>query len=195
VALSDDDGESWLIKRLPGAYSAHRKMPSVGYCVARQAPNGIIHLVTTLNGPALHFELNEAWILSDATLDDSDPRLDQNSARQVDRVTPHRETYATGEPRVTWTTAVADDGRSVLHGPETWFYPNGAKQRAAEYAFGRKVGHESYWSPDGTLMLEWVHHEDGTSQWTTYWPDGSKRSESTWQNHELVPGSDRFFSK
>lgn len=60
VALSDDDGETWRIKRLPGTYVPHRKRASVGYCVARQAPNGVIHLITSLNKPARHYELNEA---------------------------------------------------------------------------------------------------------------------------------------
>ena len=32
----------------------------------RQAPNGMIHLITTMNNPCLHFEFNEAWVMSDA---------------------------------------------------------------------------------------------------------------------------------
>ena len=30
------------------------------------APNGVIHLLTSMNHPGQHFELNEAWILSEA---------------------------------------------------------------------------------------------------------------------------------
>jgi formylglycine-generating enzyme required for sulfatase activity len=193
VALSDDDGETWRIKRLPGAYSAHRKMPSVGYCVARQAPNGVINLITSLNGPALHFQMNEAWILSDASFADDDPRMDQSTATAVTQGAERRETYPDGKPRITWSTGIANDGRVLLDGKETWFYPDGSRQREAEYKLGRKVGHETYWSATGAKQWEWTYHEDATSEWTTYWSDGSKRSESTWKNHELVTGSDKFY--
>jgi hypothetical protein len=195
VALSDDDGETWHIKRLPGAYSEHRKIPSVGYCVARQAPNGLIHLITTLNHPALHFEMNEAWILGETTLADDDGAMDRSAATKIARVTEHRENYANGKPRVTWSAGIADDGRVLLHGRETWFYEDGRKQREADYAFGRAMGAETYWSPTGAKEWEWRHQADGTSEWTTYWPDGRRRSVSLWKNHELVPGTDRFFER
>ncbi len=193
VALSDDEGETWHVKRLPGATSAHRNKPSLGYCVARQAPNGVIHLITSLNHPALQFELNEAWILSDATLADDDPRLERSAATAVSGVKSHREDYPDGRPRLTWSSGVADDGRVLLQGKETWFYPNGAKQHETDYRLGEKVGHETYWSPEGVKQWEWEHHSDGTSDWATYWSDGSRRSESTWKNHELLPGTDRFY--
>ena len=56
VALSDDDGETWKTRQLPG-------MVTVGYTTATQAPNGVIHIVTSKNLPPLDIELNEAWIL------------------------------------------------------------------------------------------------------------------------------------
>ncbi|MGH7556527.1 MAG: SUMF1/EgtB/PvdO family nonheme iron enzyme, partial [Gemmatimonadota bacterium] len=72
VALSDDEGEMWMIKRLPGAEEHERaerraemRGETIGYSVARQAPNGIIHLITSMNAQALHFALNEAWILAE----------------------------------------------------------------------------------------------------------------------------------
>ncbi len=36
---------------------------TVGYTTATQAPNGVIHVVTSKNAPALHIELNEAWVI------------------------------------------------------------------------------------------------------------------------------------
>ena len=194
VALSDDEGETWRIKRLPGAFSQHRGWPSVGYSVARQAPNGLIHLITTLNHPALHFELNEAWILSDATFADNDATMERSAATKVAAAQPHTENFADGTPHITWSSGLGDDGRVLLHGTETWFYPGGAKQREATYRLGVKTGAETYWSADGTKLWEWNHRDDGTSEWTTYWPDGTKRSESTWKNHELIPGTDQFFA-
>lgn len=194
VALSDDDGETWRVKRLPGAFSQHRGWPSVGYSVARQAPNGVIHMITTLNHPALHFELNEAWILGDATLADDDAAMDHGAATKIAKVVAHRETYDNGKPRVTWSSGVANDGRVLLDGKETWFYADGKKQREADYVLGVKRGTEISWLPNGTKEWEWQHRDDGTSVWTTYWTDGKKRSESTWRNHELVPGTDKFYA-
>jgi hypothetical protein len=69
VALSEDDGKTWAIKSLPGAQPHWRPEamgghPTLGYSAAAQGPDGMIHLITTLNIPCLHFEFNEAWILS-----------------------------------------------------------------------------------------------------------------------------------
>src|SRR5262249_14369568 len=81
VALSGDEGRTWKIKTLPGTLHheawTHGSRPgwnerrhgegTLGYTVATQAPNGIIHLITSMNHPSQHFEMNEAWILSDST--------------------------------------------------------------------------------------------------------------------------------
>lgn len=55
VALSDDDGATWTTRRLPN-------LVTVGYTTATQAPNGVIHIVTSKNEPPVHIELNEAWV-------------------------------------------------------------------------------------------------------------------------------------
>lgn len=193
VALSDDDGETWRIKRLPGNFSVQRGKPSVGYSVARQAPNGMIHIVTSCNHPGLHYELNEAWILSDATFADDDAAMSRSHATAVSNVREYRENFADGSPRVTWSSGRGDDGRVLLHGKETWYYAGGAKQREAEYRLGVKTGRETFWAPNATKEWEWDHRADGTSVWRTWWSDGSPRSESTWKDHRLVPGTDRLF--
>jgi formylglycine-generating enzyme required for sulfatase activity len=57
VALSDDDGDTWQQRDLPGVCT-------VGYTTATQAPNGVIHVVTSKNTPADYdIELNEQWVL------------------------------------------------------------------------------------------------------------------------------------
>jgi hypothetical protein len=71
VAISDDDGAMWRFKTLPGTQPHEKpefqKDPdTLGYSAMKQAPNGMIHLITTMNTPCLHFEFNEAWLTSDA---------------------------------------------------------------------------------------------------------------------------------
>jgi hypothetical protein len=57
VATSDDDGATWTCRDLPIA-------STVGYVTATQAPNGVIHIVTSKTKPVpVHIELNEAWVL------------------------------------------------------------------------------------------------------------------------------------
>ena len=121
--------------------------------------------------------------------------MDRSTATAIEQVTEYREAYADGSPRVVWSSGVANDGRMLLHGRETWYHPGGAKQHEVDYRLGVKTGRETYWAPDGTKQQQWVHRDDGTSDWTTWWPDGAKRSESTWKSHELVPGTDKFYAR
>jgi hypothetical protein len=65
VALSDDEGETWRIKKLIGTQRGNKLNDTLGYCVARQAPEGLIHIITSRTRPSVHFELNEAWILTE----------------------------------------------------------------------------------------------------------------------------------
>ncbi|MGH7587194.1 MAG: SUMF1/EgtB/PvdO family nonheme iron enzyme [Gemmatimonadota bacterium] len=192
VALSDDEGETWRMKRLPGAEeheSAERRAEmrgeTIGYSVARQAPNGVIHLITSMNEQALHFALNEAWMLAS---DDPAPEAPPDgsvslgsTATGIADVRTYEERVA-GEPRATWSGGVADDGRWLLHGPETWSYPAGGTQWEATYEMGRKVGKETFWREDGSVLWTWDHRADGTGVWTRFWPNGQKRSESTWRD-------------
>ena len=163
VALSDDDGRTWKMKKLPGtlpheSYSLApperraRMMSSgtLGYSVAAQAPNGVIHLVTSMNHPSQHFEMNEAWILA-------------------------------GDNAV-----VQPAGPYRLNGTETWRYPNGARQYEVTWKDGVKVGEETYWSKDGKTKWKWVHQPDGLSVWTQYWPNGNRSHESSWRDGKCI---------
>ena len=74
AALSDDEGETWQIRRLisddgPGKYftggawtlrylMSHSSSAPRGYLSACQTPNGVIHLINS----AHHFEFNLAWL-------------------------------------------------------------------------------------------------------------------------------------
>jgi hypothetical protein len=191
VALSDDEGETWRIKRLVGAQlheaperAERMKGPTLGYAVARQAPNGLIHLVATMNNPCLHFELNEAWILDGDASERPDSELMASRATRILEVKTFEERYPDGKPKATWAGGVADDGRFLLHGGETWYHEDGSKQWEVTYDLGRKRGLETYWSREGRRLWSWDHRADGTSTWTRWWPSGQKKAESTWRGLE-----------
>jgi hypothetical protein len=160
------------------------KGPTLGYAIAAQAPNGMIHLLATMTTPCLHFELNEAWILDGPGNERPDRELMAPSATSVAEVKSFEERYPSGKLAGTWSGGVADDGHFVLQGTQTWYYESGAKQWEVSFELGRKLGSESYWSADGTRLWSWVHDADGSSVWTRYWPNGQKKAESTWRGLE-----------
>ena len=76
---------------------------------------------------------------------------------------------------------MADDGRYLRHGKETWYYPDGQRQYQVTYRLGRKTGEETLWRADGTVEWQWKHGKDGVSVWTQFWPNGRKKAESQWR--------------
>ncbi len=190
VALSDDEGKTWKVKSLPGALphesvvlpAGRRKdwlqkyhdEPTLGYSVAAQAPNGVIHLLSSMNHPSQHWEMNEAWILSSVT---DLPKAEQSTGRLVSG----RDTFADGKMRGTWRGQVAASGRFLLHGAETWFLPTGEKQYEVTWRRGIKIGVETCWREDGSKAWEWQHRGDGTKTWTQYWRGGQMKSRSNWR--------------
>ncbi len=189
VALSEDEGETWKFKQLVGAQihenrsrAERMRGPTLGYAVARQAPNGMIHLIGTMTNPCLHFEFNEAWLLAGPSPQRPDSEIMASSATDIPRVERFEEQYPDGTPRLTYSGGTADDGRFLLHGSETWYWDNGRKMRQADYQLGRRVGEETFWSADGTKVWSWDHRPDGSSVWRQWWPAGRLRSESEWRN-------------
>ena len=117
VALSDDDGTTWTTRQLPG-------IVTVGYTTATQAPNGVIHIVTSKNQPPLHIELNEKWVL------DGGPELPE----------PRGQYRLQGEQTFRWPNgrkqwqATYDHGRKT--GVETYWSSDGRKQWERHYQAG-----------------------------------------------------------
>ena len=186
VALSEDEGRNGHLKRLVGtqpheAKGALKGADTLGYSAAAQAPNGMIHLVTTMNHPCLHFELNEAWILAPETDDPGDAALMRSAATRVAATEAEREDHPNGKRHIEGRGGVADDGRYLRHGGETWFYPDGKQQYRVTYHLGRKTGEEIFWRSDGTVEWRWDHRAEGVSVWTQYWPGGQKKAESRWR--------------
>jgi formylglycine-generating enzyme required for sulfatase activity len=196
VALSNDDGATWHIKKLEAAQphegpELFKGADTLGYSVARQSADGIIHLLATMNRPCLHFAMNEAWILSGDS-ESNDAVLMANSAKSVAGVQAFEERYPDGKPRYTWSAGRGDDGRYLLDGAETWYYPDGTKQYQAEYKLGVKVGNESYWGMDGKKQWEWEHAADGSSTWRQYWDNGALKYEGGWRNLHAEGPSRRY---
>ena len=188
VAISKDNGATWHFKRLPVElpHEADRQFGTLGYATVRQAPNGVIHLLTTMTQPCLHYEFNEAWVFSDAG--DIAP---ENSGGKIRTFT---ERYANGKLRAKWSARICPNGRYLLDGSDTTYYPTGRKEHEATYANGRKTGTEIFRAPDGTKLWSWTHHpESNTSTWTHYWKNGRKRIESHWNTKPRARDLDRQF--
>lgn len=189
VAISTNNGASWHIKTLPVELPNFQRGTNgtLGYVTARQAPNGVINILTTETQPCLQYELNEAWIFSDAG--DIAPENSGGTIKQFS------EKYPNGKPRSEWSARICPHGRYLLNGRETDYYDNGAKQHEVTYASGRKTGRETFWSPDGKTLWIWSHNlKANRSVWTQFWPNGNKKSESTWNTQpEARDLKRRFF--
>jgi formylglycine-generating enzyme required for sulfatase activity len=191
VALSDDEGRTWRIKKLELALPHEsRRIPNIkrpgnpsdndyatlGYTAAAQGPNGVIHLMTSMNHPSMHFEMNEAWILSDEKGESNQAWEGANS-----EIRRHEEKYPKGKLRVVWSSRTGLNGDYVRHGTETWYYADGKKKYEVTYRNGRKIGKETFWLPGGLAKWSWEHRADGTGVWTLYWTNGQKQIESNWR--------------
>ncbi len=175
VAISTNSGASWRIKTLPVQLRNHDRGTNgtLGYVTARQAPNGVIHVLTTETQPCLDYEMNEAWIFSDAG--DIAPESTGGTIKHF------VESFSNGNVRSEWTAHICNGGRYLLDGEETDYYENGAKQHQVTYANGRKAGMETFWSPDKKELWNWSHDlKHNHSVWTQFWPNGRKKSQSTW---------------
>ncbi len=188
VALSDDEGRTWKIKKLSlapehndwhgiikrGSKPQHG-FGTVGYCAATQTPNGVIHLMTSKGKPSMHFAMNEAWILSDITGEINE--LPGKPAKEQIQTTD--EKYPDGHAKIHYSGWISKNG-FVLHGKEEWFYEDGKKQYEATFDNGDREGMETYWNRDGSVKWTKDHTAFGTIVWTNFYSNGAKKSQSTW---------------
>jgi hypothetical protein len=122
VALSEDDGETWKTRQLPN-------IATVGYVTATQAPNGVIHIVTSKNEPAYHIELNETWVLQGGP-EDADGR---GQFRLNGTETFYYGGASRDKRRKLWKASY-ERGRKV--GVETLWNDDGSKRWERRYASG-----------------------------------------------------------
>ncbi|MHC4499471.1 MAG: LamG-like jellyroll fold domain-containing protein, partial [Planctomycetota bacterium] len=178
IAISDNNGVSWTFKKLPVTlpHESDREYGTIGYSTVRQAPSGVIHILTTMTHPCLHYELNEAWILSG----DGDIPPETTGGT----VNSYSENYPSGPLKATWSALTCPNGRYLLHDTETSYYEDGTTEHQVTYVNGRKSSIETFWGPDGTKLWSWDHNDsDNTSVWTHYWSNGLKRMESRWDTY------------
>ncbi len=176
VALSDDDGKTWTMKRLPA------NILTVGYTTATQGANGVIHVITSKNKPNYEIELTEAWVLDKGADISADPV-------SVADVQKHTEKYPNGRVQATWSSGRASDGRELLEGPEEFFYPDGKPMWRLNFHLGQKVGDEVYLRENGTRVWEKVHQPDGGWTWAVYDDMGKETAHSTWKGKQLLSSS------
>ena len=165
VAISDDEGETWTQRDLPG-------FTTVGYVTATQGPNGLIHVVTSKNKPDYEIELNEAWV--------KDGGPEAAAPGQPVSTKSQRESYRDGRLKATWSGGYTADNQYVLEGLQTFYYENGKKQWEATFRAGRRVGTETWWDADGRKVWEKSYAGDGT--WT--WRFGTVVS--NWNGKDLI---------
>jgi formylglycine-generating enzyme required for sulfatase activity len=175
VALSEDDGANWTMKRLPA------DILTVGYTTATQGADGVLHVVTSKNSPNYEIELNEAWVLDKNAADASpQPKVGLTGIdKNVDK-------DKAGNITAVWTTARVSDERILLHGPEAFMYPSGKLMYSATFRAGQKIGEEKYLRENGSPI--WVKHyaDNGTWTWDNYDASGKRIAESKWRGKMLL---------
>ena len=182
IALSEDEGESWTFRFLPEGLPHEddkKNFGTLGYATVRQAPNGVLHVLSTMTHPCLHYELNEAWILAANTTTTTTA-----AAAPVRR--EFTELTAGSEPliRAKWgaLTAGATPRGYALDGAFTAFYPDGAVEYNATFLLGRRE-REAFYDADGAPIWRWRHdNARGNSTLEQLWADGSVRVRSRWLN-------------
>ncbi|RIA45544.1 BNR repeat protein [Hephaestia caeni] len=188
AAVSNDDGKTWRFKRLPGvnphqdpAAAARMKGGTLGYAAMAQAPDGVIHVVTTMTHPIVTLAFNEAWLDAPEASASSDEALETSSITAL--TGPRKsftERYSDGALRGTWSGGRADNGAFVFDGPQRWFYPDGKPAWEADYTLGRKTGVEKRFDRTGVLISERDYAADGRSTWKRWWANGKRRAISHW---------------
>jgi len=189
VAISDDDGVSWYIKNLPVTLPHESDLDdgTIGYSTIRQAPNGTIHILSTMTHPCLHYELNENWVFS--AEGDIPPETTGGS------VNSYSEYYPGGALKATWSARTCPNGRYLLNGTEISYYEDGTKEHQVTYSNVRKSGVETFLGPDGTKIWSWGHNSLAhTSIWKHYWSNGFQRIESRWNSYPQARDLARNFS-
>lgn len=200
AAVSDDDGKTWKFKALPGLNrheradrAANMGGSTVGYVAAAQGPDGVIHVVTSVNHPAVTLAFNEAWLDAPEGALPANAALKANDVTAVTGIRTREERYPDGKLRGRWQEGRGSNGAMVFDGPQTWLYPDGKPQWEVTYRLGRPIGAEKEYDVDGQLISQRDYQPDGRFLWTRWWPNGQMRSQSGWKE-QVADGRARTWS-
>ena len=192
AALSSDNGKTWHIKSIPGVQpqveakkAKDMQGGTLGYAVARQSPNGIIHLITSMNAPGASFAFNEAWILAPEK-ENMDDSLLSDTASEIRDVREYTERYPNGQIKAIWHAGIGNNGEYLLHDTEKWYYANGSEKWEATFDKGEKVESEIYWDENEHKIWSWNYNNDGTGVWTHWYKNGRKKEQSTWRGKRCI---------
>lgn len=193
AALSSDEGETWMIRKLKGTMKHENPdymagSDTLGYSVASQSDDGNIHLISTMNEQCLHFELNESWILC------NDPDEQAVTDDQVISESVFDEYYDNGVKKCSYSGVYLKHGRFLLNGKEVFYHPDGKPQKITWFEFGKKTGKEEYFNETGIKSWQWEHRKDGKKIWTQYHINGSIKSISEWSGNK-ADGRSVIFNK
>jgi hypothetical protein len=185
VAISTDEGQTWHTKILPVARRHQMYMHdsgaagTLGYASITQAPNGLIHALSTMTAPGLHYEFNEEWVFSGTG--------DMVPERTGGTVHNYTEDYYPGGPlRASWNARTTPGGRYLLHGAETTYYPDGMTEYEAVYENGVRQT-SNYYAPNGNLVWTWTYDNNAdTAVWTQYYSNGQTKLESNWKSFPQI---------
>lgn len=199
VAYSEDEGESWKIKKLWG--TQHKKQDAtllggshtLGYSVCRQSQDGLIHIITSNNRPCLHLCFNEAWLLSDTNGEfPDDQELMNEKTAEINNLETYTEKYADGQVKCVYSGGIADDGRFLLHGDEKWYYPSGELMTECTYKLGIKVGKYTHYDPVGNKIWEWEYLKDNTAVYKTYYENNNLKTIGRYRNRIAKGWAERY---
>ena len=179
VALSEDEGETWITKKLYGTLPHEKDGDdgTLGYSSAVQGADGLIHITSSMTTPCLHFEINEAWIL--------DPEIEATPIPQVleDSGISIMGSWEEGNARFVINTVLTEERRYLLDYKKAFFYPNGHESYRAQYSGGKKVGEEIAFNPAGSVEWKRIHRDDGIQVLTRFNAWGGLVSETHWKGH------------
>lgn len=185
VAWSDDEGKTWKRKNLWGA-QRRKKTPdmfggasTLGYSAMKQGTDGLIHVVCSNVQPLLHLCFNEAWLLDETGEEPSEKELMQSSAtRLVSERREYTEYYDSGQLKCRYHGGIADDGRFLLDGEETFWYPNGQMMLSGSFLLGRRTGQAVCYDEEGFMVKRFTCPdavtEDLEEWYETFW-EGSNQ--------------------
>ena len=191
AALSKDDGKSWKIRPLPISLpheTDRLSFGTLGYSTVRQGPNGVIHILSTMTHPCLHYEINEAWLESDVHgLPAAATAAAAAAGNPPQRVSLASATALGG--KIEWGAEIGGSAGYVLHGDFVAYHPdNVTAEYNATYAAGIRLS-ESLFDASGRPVWRWSHGGSSggnVSVFVRFFADGEVLSRATFDNKPVA---------